>query len=206
MDSSETGDALQQSVASELVGTDSSSLYGIIDKNNVHGLNLEIPEQARDVIKSWDEREDTTKFADSGVDDQVEAYVNARFLLNGTLGRGELTPRRLRLYANRPSIVDFTDAESIQPQLDIQLSEAQIEATEYPLRVAAFANVTSLSLYFSDAVGTEQTRIFYIGFKGDTSNPRKDVRTKIDLPAANAADAPLVDRLKDKSASHNTVR
>lgn len=64
------------------------------------------------------------------------------------LGRGELTPRRLRIYANRPSIVDFEEAESTQPQLDIQLSEGQVDATEYPLRVAAFANVTSLSLYF----------------------------------------------------------
>lgn len=39
--------------------------------DSVHGLNLDIPEQARDVIKSWNEREDVTKFADSGVDDQV---------------------------------------------------------------------------------------------------------------------------------------
>jgi PITH domain len=40
-------------------------------RNSVHGLNLDVPEQARDIIKSWDQREDTTKFADSGVDDQV---------------------------------------------------------------------------------------------------------------------------------------
>ena len=33
----------------------------------MHGLNLD----ARDIIKSRDEREDTTKFADSGVNDQV---------------------------------------------------------------------------------------------------------------------------------------
>lgn len=64
------------------------------------------------------------------------------------LGRGESTPQRLRIYANRSSIVDFSEAESTEPQLDIQLSEGQVEATEYPLRVAAFANVTSLSLYF----------------------------------------------------------
>jgi hypothetical protein len=37
----------------------------------VHGLNLSVPEDAKAVIKSWDEREDTTRFADSGVDDQV---------------------------------------------------------------------------------------------------------------------------------------
>lgn len=90
MDPAETGTSLQQPMAEEVVETDAISLYGIIDKtklelpsnfclsfltklhfNSVHGLNLDIPEQARDIIKSWNEREDVTKFADSGVDDQV---------------------------------------------------------------------------------------------------------------------------------------
>ena len=38
---------------------------------SVYGLNLDVPEQAKHTIKSWDEREGTDKFADSGVDDQV---------------------------------------------------------------------------------------------------------------------------------------
>ncbi|KAF8524367.1 DUF1000-domain-containing protein [Hysterangium stoloniferum] len=201
----------EPSVSSELAGTDSASLYGVIDRENVHGLNLDVPEQAQEIIKSWDNREDTTKFADSGVDDQLIIHVpfvqNVRVrsvLLK--LGRGESTPRRLRIFANYPSIVDFDNAESTRPHLDIGLLDGQIEVTEYPLRVAAFANVNSLSLFFSDAAGGEQSRIYYLGFRGDVSNPRKDTRKKIDLPAANAADAPLIDKLTDKAASQNTVR
>lgn len=34
-------------------------------------MNLTVPEDAKAVIKPWDEREDTTKYADSNVDDQV---------------------------------------------------------------------------------------------------------------------------------------
>jgi hypothetical protein len=34
-------------------------------------LNLIVPEDAKAVIKPWDEREDTAKYADSNVDDQV---------------------------------------------------------------------------------------------------------------------------------------
>jgi hypothetical protein len=34
-------------------------------------LNLTVPEDAKAVIKPWDEREDTEKYADSNVDDQV---------------------------------------------------------------------------------------------------------------------------------------
>jgi hypothetical protein len=37
----------------------------------VHGLNLTVPEDAKETIKPWDERESTEKFAESNVDDQV---------------------------------------------------------------------------------------------------------------------------------------
>ena len=63
-------------------------------------------------------------------------------------GRGEETPRHLRIYANHNTIVDFAEAEEIRPQLDISLQEGEVGVTEYPLRAATFANVFSLSLYF----------------------------------------------------------
>ncbi|KAF8587191.1 DUF1000-domain-containing protein [Ramaria rubella] len=211
MSAHDTTSAIETSGPSELIGIDFESLYGIIDRDNVHGLNLDVPEQAREIIKSWDEREDTTKFADSGVDDQLIIHVpftqNVRVrsvLLK--LGRGESTPLRLRIYANHPSIIDFADADSTRPQLDMSLLDGQIGVTEYPLRIAAFANINALSLFFSEAVGSEQSRIFYLGFKGDTTSPRKDTSKKIDIPAANAADAPLVDKLNEKAASQSTVR
>ena len=105
-------------------------------------------------------------------------------------GRGESTPLHLRIYANNPSIIDFSDAESTRPQLDISLLEGQIEVTEYPLRVAAFANIHSLSLFFvsalwcspliqrlwqiwqSEPAGGERSRIFDLGFKGETTSLR----------------------------------
>lgn len=37
----------------------------------MHGLNLAVPEDAKEIIKPWDERDSTLKYADSGVDDQV---------------------------------------------------------------------------------------------------------------------------------------
>ena len=63
-------------------------------------------------------------------------------------GRGDLTPRHLRVYANRTTIVDFSEAEDITPQLNISLLEGETGVTAYPLHAAAFANVHSLSLYF----------------------------------------------------------
>jgi hypothetical protein len=56
----------------------------------------------------------------------------------------------------------------------------------------------------SESPSEERSRIYYIGFRGDTLAPRKDIRSKIDLAAANAADAP-VEKLAEKSASSQTT-
>ena len=42
---------------------------------SVYGLNLSVPEDAKAIIKPWDQREDTSQFIDSGVDDQVRVLV-----------------------------------------------------------------------------------------------------------------------------------
>lgn len=63
-------------------------------------------------------------------------------------GRGDLAPRHVKLYSNHPNIVDFSDAETLRPHLDFALLEGEIGVVEYPLRVAAFTSVHSLSLLF----------------------------------------------------------
>jgi hypothetical protein len=63
-------------------------------------------------------------------------------------GRGEMTPRQLRVYANRANIIDFSEADDIQPSLNISLLEGETGVTEYPLRKAAFSSINSLSLFF----------------------------------------------------------
>lgn len=121
------------------------------------------------------------------------------------IGRGELAPRHLRIYANHPTIVDFTDAEATKPHLNISLLEGETGVVEYPLRVAAFASITSLSLFFNESVGEEISRIYYIGFKGDMRSPRRDVNSKLEVPASNAADAPLVDKVSEKTGGQRTT-
>jgi hypothetical protein len=64
------------------------------------------------------------------------------------LGHTDLRPTRLKVYANTPTIVDFSDAETRRPHLDIALLE-ETGVVEYPLRVAApvFSGVWSLSVF-----------------------------------------------------------
>ncbi|KAF7325750.1 UPF0424 protein [Mycena kentingensis (nom. inval.)] len=121
------------------------------------------------------------------------------------LGRGESTPRHLRIYANHPNIVDFEQAEDTTPHLNVSLLEGETGVIEYPFRVAAFASVTSLSLFFSESVGGDLSRIYYLGFKGDSKSTRQEGLSKLEIPAANAADASLVDRVTEKAAGSQTT-
>lgn len=107
---------------------------------------------------------------------------------------------------NRPSGVGFDEAESLKPHLDIALLQGQDSVTEYPLRVAAFSNVFSLSLFFSEADGDEVTRIYYIGFKGDARQHSKDSNTRMEVPAENAADAALTDAVSEKTNPQLRIR
>ncbi|KAF5389317.1 hypothetical protein D9757_003450 [Collybiopsis confluens] len=199
------------SVATDRIGGDSSNLWRCIDRDNVHGLNLTVPEDAKQVIKPWDQREDTDKFADSNVDDQASwrassiiSNVRLRSVLL-KLGRGDSAPNHLQLFANHPNIVDFAEAESTKAQLDISLLQGESGVVEYPLRVAAFASVNSVSLFLSESTGGDLSRVYYIGFKGEVRELKKDKDPQMDVPAANAADAPLFDRLQDKATGQQTT-
>jgi hypothetical protein len=199
------------SLSADLEGSaDTSNLFQVIDRHNIHGLNLTVPEDAKEIIKPWDKREDNSQYLDSSVDDQL--IIHIPFLQNVRirsvllkLGRGSTTPRHLRIYANHPNIVDFAEAESIRPHVDISLLEGETGVVEYPLRVAAFTSVHALSMFFSDAVGDEQSRIYYLGFRGDTRYTKKEVNSKLEVPAPNAAEAALTEKVTHKAGSQQTT-
>ncbi|PPQ89233.1 hypothetical protein CVT25_001312 [Psilocybe cyanescens] len=207
---SNDSDTANNSLAADLSGTDASNLFRVIDRDNVYGLNLTVPEDAKQVIKPWDEREDNAKYIDSNVDDQLIIHIpftqNVRIrsvLIK--MGRGELTPRHLRIYANHSTIVDFSDIESTKPQLNISLLEGETGVVEYPLRVASFVSVHSLSLFFSESVGGDNSRIYFIGFKGDMRSVKREANSRLEVPAPNAADAPLSERASHKASGMQTT-
>ena len=61
----------QTQVSVHLYSKESQNLISISIEPSVHGLNVTVPEDAKAVIKPWDEREDNSRFVDSNVDDQV---------------------------------------------------------------------------------------------------------------------------------------
>lgn len=54
-------------------------------------------------------------------------------------------------------------------------------------------------------MGGDVSRIYYVGFKGDVREQRKEADSKLEIRAANAADAPLVDRVTEKAAGQQTT-
>jgi hypothetical protein len=54
----------------------SNNLFAVIDRDKVHGLNLSVPEDAKEVIKPWDERDSVERYCETGVDDEVSHKVH----------------------------------------------------------------------------------------------------------------------------------
>lgn len=93
------------------------------------------------------------------------------------------------------------------------------------MRAATFASVHSLSLFFvrtsrnliiyhyfsyqslpkNDSVGGDVSRIYYIGFKGDMRSIKREVNSKLEVPAPHAADASLTDRVSERAAGQQTT-
>ncbi|KAG8893718.1 hypothetical protein FRB99_001784 [Tulasnella sp. 403] len=181
-----------------------SNLFTSIDRDNVFGLNLTVPEDAREIVKPWESQESLEKWADSGEDDEASRPTPPSGRSNVDYCRGETCPRRVRIYANAPHGIGFSD--DTKPTQDLSLLENAETATEYPVRVSAFASVNSITLFFSDSPSSELSRVYYIGFKGEAKKALKEPGTKLELPAANAADAP-VDRLAERApGNQSTIR
>ncbi|KAI0252529.1 hypothetical protein BJV78DRAFT_1309158 [Lactifluus subvellereus] len=59
------------------------------------------------------------------------------------------------VYANH---ANFSEIDDVQPSLNTSLLEGERGVTEYSPRMAAFTNINSRSLFFSDSVGEGSTR------------------------------------------------
>ena len=57
----------------------------------------------------------------------------------------------------------------------------------------------------SDATGGDALRLYFIGFRGDSRSQRKEGTQKLEIPAAVAPDAKLIDRLQEKSGGQQTT-
>ena len=95
----------------------------------------------------------------------------------------------LKLYMNRDGL-DFSTASELQPTQILELAQSN-EVQEVPVKRALFNTVRSLDLFFEDnwSQGEEdETRISYIGFKGEWMKLNREPVSFLYEAAANPRD------------------
>ncbi|GFZ50096.1 hypothetical protein JCM24511_07849 [Saitozyma sp. JCM 24511] len=149
------------------------SLYGVIDVVHVTAMNaVGGAEAGQKVIKSWDDRDDETRYCESDADDTLILKVpfNASVSLRSITvkaGPSGQTPREIHLFKDAPGM-DFSDAEAADPTQVIEVVESR-DGVEYQVKAAKFASISSLTLYVPGNASDgeeDSTRIYYVGLRG----------------------------------------
>ncbi|KAM0752032.1 DUF1000-domain-containing protein [Meredithblackwellia eburnea MCA 4105] len=224
-------------VLSSAQTTSSVSLYPFILHAQSTGLNLEDPTflprvlrplDSKDVVKTNDELSDDDISAGSSSgnwvggciesqEDDDEIIIHVRFsalvriksILIGTGGgQHPSSPRQIKMWANRPTLVSFSDVDSVREDQSFELLEAtdgSRGAVEYPVRVARFANVTCVDLYFGDTRGGSQSRLFYLGFMGESRELKKEPGEPMTVGAENAVQK-QIDGVREEKRGAHTVK
>jgi len=102
-------------------------------------------------------------------------------------------PQTLKLFANRDDL-DFSTASSLQPTQVLSLSQTS-ELQEVPVKRALFNTLRSLDLFFEDNWGQgeeDETRISYLGFKGEWMQLSREPVNFLYEAAANPGDHKMV--------------
>ncbi|GAA5870665.1 hypothetical protein JCM1840_006770 [Sporobolomyces johnsonii] len=184
------------------------------------------PVDSKDTVKTNEEIEGTPE-GDTGeggvwsagcLDSQEgddELIVHIRFselvriksILIGT-GGGRLptSPRLARVWVNRPGGISFDEATSVPPSQEWELLESeggQRGAVEYPVKIARFSNVSEVDVYFANA-RSDQSRLYFLGFLGESKQLKKEPSEPMSVGAENAA-SHMVDGVKEEKRGGATT-
>ena len=170
------------------------SLYAYISALQIRTLNESAPGAGQGIIKSWEERYDTTRVLESDADEQVIMHIpfSGHVKLKSILLRApasDQAPRSLKVFVNRDHL-DFDSIAEVKPTEVFELvpyANAS-EISEYPVKVRLFPAVKSLTLFFDANYGADATLLWYLGFRGEFTRRSDKPVIAIYEAAANPAD------------------
>ena len=148
--------------------------YGLRDKiimDEVECLNEAVEGSGKTVFKPQHEKLDKEKFVISDADEELlfnvpfsgNVKLKGIIVIGGAEGTG---PDKMRLFKNRPHMT-FDDARGKCDQ-EFSLVQDAEGKIEYETKVVQFSSVHHLTLHFpSNFAGDDETKIFYIGLRGD---------------------------------------
>ncbi|KAI8959447.1 translation protein [Daldinia sp. FL1419] len=171
------------------------SLYQHIMFDSITTLNETQHGSGKDIVKkTWAERNELEPELVSDADEQV--IINVPFTgqvkLHAILLRAPAdasAPCTLKVFVNRED-VDFDVATDLQPTQTFELSQVN-DVQEIPVRRALFGNVRRLALFFEDNFGEDNTRISYLGFRGDWMPVGRAPTNILYEAAPNPSDHPM---------------
>ena len=85
-------------------------------------------------------------------------------------GHADEAPRTVKLYVNRD--VEFDCVEAAVATHTLHMPSAMSDEAEFPLSLAKFNNVSSMSLFVCDNYGGSVCRLQYVGLKGTFLAPQ----------------------------------
>ncbi|SCZ93500.1 BZ3500_MvSof-1268-A1-R1_Chr6-3g08702 [Microbotryum saponariae] len=145
-------------------------------------------------------------------DDDDELLVHVKFtelvkiksMLIGTGGgRASNAPRLLKCWVNRVDGLTFSDVNSTATSQEFELLESTSgshDSLEYPVRLARFSNVSTIDLYFANTRGGESSRLYYLGFMGESRRIKKEENSGMTVGAETGVDS-MIDRMKESKPS-----
>lgn len=141
-----------------------------IDMDKAAVLNECIDGSGKLVFKPMDRRLDRTDFVESDCDEELLFNIpfTGQVRISGLSVIGdedESHPARIRLFKDRP-VMSFDDC-SIEADQEIDLKQDPCGVVDYPLKAAKFGTLSHLSIHVQRNFGAEQTRINYIGLRGE---------------------------------------
>ncbi|XP_069126408.1 PITH domain-containing protein 1-like [Argopecten irradians] len=168
------------------------SLFLKIDTQRVECLNEAVDGSGKDVFKPWDKRLDKEKFVESDADEELLFNIpfTGSVKLKGIIiigGEEDTHPNQMRIYKNRPNMT--FDACGSEPDQMFELHPDPTGALEYSTKVARFNSVEHLSIHFPTNFGADNTKVYYIGLRGDFTEVHRHEVTICNYEArANPAD------------------
>ncbi|KAF1948925.1 DUF1000-domain-containing protein [Byssothecium circinans] len=178
-------------------------LYEQIDFSKLQTLNEDEADSGRKICqKTWAQRMDPQPELKSFADEQLLMIVpfTGQVRLHSILLRTSPTPsspRTLKLFINDE--LDFSSASEKPATQTLSVSQTA-EVQEIPVKRALFNTTRVLTLFFEDnwSRGEEdETRISYLGFKGDFMKLSKEPINFLYEAAANPGDHKMVAGVKE---------
>lgn len=153
------------------------SLYNKIDLDHVECLNECVEGSAKYVFKPWEDRLNMEKYVESDADEELLFNIpfTGNIKLKGIIvigGENGMHPNKMRLFKNRPHLI--FDETSIKADQEFEMHRDENGILEYPTKIVTFSSIYSLSLHFPSNFGSETSKIYYIGLKGEFLEPRRD--------------------------------